>query len=196
MWCVKLFEYCTRFHLGKPATSKHVLLILHKISNITRKTKHVNKRKKGRKARHASENNLPCVTTMPEHRPGANRANTVYIILKGLGLESQQKISSSKLLCCCHSNHYISRTLGLCSSLLGGYCSTQASFARASASYPPLTPIPHTNHQHYQITNIRKHILTQKITHYTFFSRTQLLRHPLTRKAYTTLTYILVQVEE
>ena len=76
-----------------------------------------------------------CKATIPEQLPGTHNGNTVYIILKGLGLESQQKISSIKLLCCCHSNHYISRTLDLCRLLLGGYCSTQASFARASASY-------------------------------------------------------------
>ena len=121
------FEYCTHFHLGKPATKTHVLLILYKISNIRRATKHAKK-------------NLPYVTTIPEHQTGANRANhTGSIIVKGLRI-SQQKLSSSKLFCCYHSNHYISRTLGLRSLLLGGYCSTQASFARTSASYHPIPP--------------------------------------------------------
>ena len=144
------FEYCTCFHLGKPATKTHMLLILYKISNIRRATKHVKK-------------NLPFLTTIPKHWSGANRANTGYIIFKGLGLVSQQKLSSSKLFCCFHSNHYIRRTLDLRSLLLGGYCSTQASFARASASYLSSPhPTPHANHQHQQITNLHRHILTQK----------------------------------
>ena len=62
----QLFEYCTRFHLGKPATKTHVLLILYKIPNIRRATKHVKK-------------NLPCVITIPKHRPGTNRANNELI---------------------------------------------------------------------------------------------------------------------
>ena len=141
--------------------------------------------------------NLSCVATIPEHRSGDNRANTGYIIFKGLGLVSQQKISSSKFFCCYHSNHYISRTLGLRSLLLGGYCSTQASFARANVSYlssPHSTP--HANHQDHQITNLHRHILAQKITRYTFFSRTQLLRHTRKNKKRTTLTYIVAHVEE
>ena len=140
--------------------------------------------KKSRKAQHASEENLPCVATIAEHQPGANSANTEYIIFKGLGLVSQQKVSSSKLLYCYHSNHYISRTRDLCSLLLGGYCSTQtqALFARASASYHPP---PHPSHKLPALPNNRytqAHTHT-KITHCTFSSRTQLLRHTLKKKS-------------
>jgi hypothetical protein len=47
---------------------------------------------------------IPCVATISKHRSNANRNTTVYIILIILGLESQQKIFSFKLLCCHHSN--------------------------------------------------------------------------------------------
>ena len=59
-WCTKLFQYCTRFHLGETATSKACVVTLYKISIIKRKTKHVNQLKKKKKARHASEKNPLC----------------------------------------------------------------------------------------------------------------------------------------
>ena len=66
---------------------------------------------------------IPYVTTISKHQPSANRHTTVvYIILGSLSLESQQQISSVKLLCCHHSNCFLSRALDLCSSLIREYC--------------------------------------------------------------------------
>jgi len=132
--------------------------------------------------------------TILEHRSGANRANTGYIIFNGL-LVSQQSISSSKLFYCCHSNHYISRTRDLCSLLLGGYCSTQASFARASASYlssphpARKSPTP-SNHKHtHAHTHTKNHTLHVFLSHATAYTYTQ-------KNACTTLTYIVAHVGE
>ena len=131
--------------------------------------------KRRRKSRHASEQSLPCVATIPEHRPGANGANTGFIIFKGL-LVSQQKISSSKLLCRYHTSHYISRTRDLCSYCsVDINCSTQASFARASASYlsspqlhPARKPPAPPNHKYTQAhAHTKNHTLHVFLSHAT-----------------------------
>ena len=111
---------------------------------------------------------------------------TVYLIVRSLGVESQQNVFSFKLLCCHHSNHYISRTLDLRSLLLREYCSKQISFARGSTSCHPSNHTyrytqTHTHtHTH---THLHKHThtLTQTSTHYTFCFQIQLFRHTITK---------------
>ena len=84
----------------------HTHTYTHRRTNETKEQKHDIQARK-----------IPCVATISKHQPSANRPTTVY--MSGLSLESQQKMSSFKLLCCHHSNHFLSRTLGLCSSPLG-----------------------------------------------------------------------------
>ena len=63
------------------------------------------------------------------------------LILSPLRLESPQYISSSKRLCCHHSNNYLSRTLDLQSLLLCGYCYKNSIRARAPVVIFPIRPI-------------------------------------------------------
>ena len=109
---------------------------------------------------------IPCAATISEHRPGANRPTTVYIILRSLSLEPQQKIFSFKLLCCHHSDQLISRTLDLRSLLLSEYCSRETPFTRGSTSCPPSA-----------ITRTRTHTNAYTV-----------------KKSHATLTYMLVQL--
>ena len=132
-----------------------------------------------------------------EHLPGAYRAHTGSIIYKGL-LVSQQQISRSKLLCCYYSNHYIRRTLDLRSLLLGVYCSTQASCARARASYlscPPTytarkPPDSATKSQIYTGTYL------QNSTSYVIYLARNCFDIHSQNKACTTFTYGIVHDDE
>ena len=79
--CQAFWTLCAR----RASYQQACAVTLYKISNSRKKTKHVNQRKKRIQARHTSEKNLMCNTG-----PGANRPNTVCIILRSLGLESQK----------------------------------------------------------------------------------------------------------
>ena len=134
--------------------------IKHQNENGTNHHAHVNQRKKRRKSQHTSEKNPMCSNNF-------QTPTTLSIISRRItSLESQQKIISVKVFFCHHSNNLRSRTLDLCSLLLCEYCSTQASFARASASCHPLPPIP-------PITNTHTGTHSHKKAHNTRFSLTR-----------------------
>ena len=126
------FSILYTFLSRRASTSKYVLLPYTKYQTSEGK-QNTRTHEKKEENHDMQVRRIPCVAS--KHRTDANRANTVYIILRSLSLKSQQKISSFKLFCCHHNAHYISRTLDLCSLLLSAYCSTQASFARSSTSH-------------------------------------------------------------
>lgn len=137
--------------------------IKHRKKNSTNHHTRVYQRRK-EKHQHASEKNS--IHSNNFQTPSATTptisiiviVTATRLILSSLRLESPQHISRFKLLCCHHGNYYISRTVDLCSLVPGGYCTTQASFARARTIHHT-----HPSHIHTQ-AHTHKHTLTQKHT--------------------------------
>lgn len=155
--------------------------IKHRKKNSTNHHTRVYQRRK-EKHQHASEKNS--IHSNNFQTPSATTptisiiviVTATRLILSSLRLESPQHISRFKLLCCHHGNYYISRTLDLCSLVPGGYCTTQASFARART-------IHHTHPSH-----IHTQAHTHTKTHYTL---SHTLPHTYTHKHTVTKTHTL-----
>jgi len=161
----QLFEYCTTFPSWK-ASYQHTCAV-DLVQNIEHQKEN----------RHMKKN-LPCVTQF------SNIGLALIELTPGIS-SSTASSYRSKVSPALSSFIVATVTIILAEPVTCAvYCSVDIAqrkhhlHVQAPVIYHP--PTPHANHQHHQITNIHTHIPTQKITHCTFFSRTQLLTH--TRK--------------